>query len=356
MIRINILSAGFETPNARAFLYPFILWQDELRAAGLDCGLFRRADDDLADCDVLLVDSKVHRDLWAGQTAAIVEQFGAWAKRCRVIYCDTTDSSGWLQTALLPVVHGYAKAQVLRDRTRYLAPMYGHRPYADYYHRTFGIADADPEWSQPVPDAALLAKLRVSWNSGLADYSEWGPWRAELYRAVPLRALLRFPNAFTPPDTLRPTVISCRFGAGYPRASVAYQRLQIRERMAGRADTGKLGRRRYFRELRTSKVVVSPFGYGEITLKDFEVFLTGGLLLKADMSHMETWPDLFQAGETMLAYRWDLSDFVAVLEDAVADDARRRALAAAGQECYRAHIVGPRAAELFTEHLRTVIA
>jgi hypothetical protein len=60
--------------------------------------------------------------------------------------------------------------------------------------------------------------------------------------------------------------------------------------------------------------VVSPFGFGEITLKDFEVFLTGGLLLKPDMSHMQTWPDVFRAGETMAAHAWDLSDF----EDTVA--------------------------------------
>lgn len=356
MVRIHILSAGFETPNARAFLYPFILWRDELRATGLDCRLFRRAAEDLADCDALLVDSKFHRDLWTRQTAAVVEQFGSWAKRCRVVYCDTTDSSGWLQTALLPVVHGYAKAQLLRDRTQYLAPMYGHRPYADHYHRVFGVADADPEWSEPVPDAALLAKLRLSWNSGMADYSEWGPWRAELYRAVPLPALLRFPQAFTPPGVPRPNDISCRFGTGYPRASVAYQRLKVRERMAGRVDTGKLRRLTYFNELRTSKIIVSPFGYGEITLKDFEVFLTGGLLLKADMSHMETWPDLFRTGETMLSYRWDMSDFEAVLDDAVANHDGHRALAAAGQDRYREHIAGPRAAELFAAQLRTVIA
>ena len=29
-----------------------------------------------------------------------------------------------------------------------------------------------------------------------------------------------------------------------------------------------------------SKIVISPFGWGEITLKDFETFLTQGLLIK----------------------------------------------------------------------------
>ena len=43
-----------------------------------------------------------------------------------------------------------------------------------------------------------------------------------------------------------------------------------------------------------TKVVISAFGLGEIILKDFETFLTGGMLMKPDMSHMETWPNFMK--------------------------------------------------------------
>lgn len=356
MTRIHVLAGGFDTPNGRAFLFPLIKWRNALRDESLDIRIFTRAVDGLADCDALLVDSKVHRYRWGTEKDAVLEEFAGWTQRCRVIYGDTTDSSGSLLTDLLPIVHGYAKSQLIRDRTAYLKPMYGHRPFTDYYHREWGVADDSPEWSPAVTDRAQLVKLRVSWNSGLADYSLHGPLRMALYQRLPLPGLLRFLKSSKPPSATRPRDVSCRFGADYPRASVAAQRRMIREKLAGRIDTRKLSRRRYFHELETSKAVVSPFGYGEITLKDFEVFLTGGLLLKPDMTHMETWPDLFRGGETMLAHRWDLSDFESVLGDAVANYERHAGMAAAGQEVYHAHTSGASAPALFAQQLRNVIA
>lgn len=356
MTRVNVLAGGFDTPNGRAFLFPLIAWRDALRDGGLDIRIFSRATDDLADCDALLVDSKFHRYRWLNQKRETLDEFARWAQRCRLIYCDTTDSSGSLLTDLLPIVHGYAKSQLIRDRAAYLRPMYGHRPFTDYYHREQGVTDADPEWSPVVTDRTLLAKLRVSWNSGLADYSLRGPSRMALYQRLPLPGLLRFPNPSRSPSASRPQDISCRFGTDYPRASVAIQRRTIRDKLAGRIDTRKLSRRGYFRELETSKVAVSPFGYGEITLKDFEVFLTGGLLLKPDMTHMETWPDLFRGGDTMLAHRWDLSDFESVLNDAVANYDRHSEKAAAGQDAYREHTSGESASALFAQQLRQIIA
>jgi hypothetical protein len=355
MTTIHVLSPGFTTPNGRAFLFPLKVWRKALRRRGYTIKIFNRAHAALTACDVLLVDSKFHRDRWLHDTPGIVAEFSAWADQCRVVYCDTTDSSGWLQTELLPVVHVYAKAQLLRDRDRYRAPMYGHRPFTDYYHRKYGVVDAQPEWSLAVHDPAHLGKLRVSWHSGLADYSLMGPMRMALHGRVPLRGLLHFPQRFRKPDTYRPRDLSCRFGASYPRASVSFQRKMIRERMAGRMDTAKVSRRRYFEELATSKAVISPFGYGEITLKDFEVFFTGGILIKPDMTHIETWPDLFRGGETMLAHDWDLSDFETVVDRAISDYKSNIEIARAGQNLYRRHMISEEADDLFCDQFTTLL-
>jgi hypothetical protein len=74
-----------------------------------------------------------------------------------------------------------------------------------------------------------------------------------LYARVPLPFLLRFPEASAAPGDDRRQDVSCRFGADYPRVSVAYQRQQIRRRMADRIGTDKLSRRQYFAELRASQ-------------------------------------------------------------------------------------------------------
>ena len=44
--------------------------------------------------------------------------------------------------------------------------------------------------------------------------------------------------------------------------------------------------------------------------RDFEAVLNGSLLVKPDMSHLETWPDIFIPGETYVPIEWDGSDLV----------------------------------------------
>jgi hypothetical protein len=354
---VHVLTPGFTTPNGCAFLFPLEFHRKALAERGVTLRTFRTVTGALGDCDVLIVDSKFHRLRWERESEAVVAEFAELKRRCsRLLYFDTTDSTGGIQVEILPLVDRYCKSQLLRDRKLYLQPMYGARIYADYYHRNFGVADSDPEYSVPVPDAALLGKLTLSWNSGLADHSLFGPARMALYRRVPLAPLLRFPAAIASPSRPRANPVSCRFGANYPRQSVAWQRRRTRILLGHRFRTAKVSRAAYFRELASSKLVVSPFGYGEITLKDFEVFLTGGILITPDMGHLETWPDLFRAGETMLTHRWDLTDLEAKIDEALGDYPRFRAVAEAGQAAYLQHLGGAAAQLRFIDRFLALVS
>lgn len=64
----------------------------------------------------------------------------------------------------------------------------------------------------------------------------------------------------------------------------------------------------YLVELSSSKVCFSPFGYGEVCWRDFEAILCGSVLLKPDMSHIETTPDIYQPYKTYVPIKWDFSD------------------------------------------------
>ncbi len=355
-MRVHLLTEGFASPNGRAFLFPLLVWRRSLEEAGYALRLYREATPDLSECDLLLVDSKYHRREWVRGAERIVEQFARWRRDCPVVYFDTTDSTGYLQTELLPVVDLYCKAQLLRERELYLQPHYGHRIYADYYHRRHAVRDEREEWSTPVGERTLLSKLAVSWNSGLADYSLAGPLRMALYQRLPAGFLLRHPRPRGRAGDRRTIDVSCRFGTRYERATVAWQRCRIRELMEQRVDTGKLPRPAYFRELEASRVVISPFGLGEITLKDFEVFLTGGALMKPDMSHLETWPPFFVGGQTLFSHRWDLEDFEAVLAEALEREQLRRDVAAEGQRRYCEYTSGRDAAGRFVEHFSSLLS
>ena len=64
----------------------------------------------------------------------------------------------------------------------------------------------------------------------------------------------------------------------------------------------------YYQELTSSKICISPFGYGEICWRDFEAVLCGALLVKPDMSHVETNPDIYRPFETYVPVKWNFSD------------------------------------------------
>ena len=355
-IRVHVLTKGFASANGIGFLFPLHVHRRRLRDLGIRFRCFTRRAPEVAECDVLIIDSRFYSHRWRRDFGAALDELGTFAQQVgSVLYFDISDSTGWLQSQVLPFVSRYYKAQLLKRRETYLRPIYGNRVYADYYHREFGVDDDEPVAGRPVRSAEDLEKLRVSWNSGLADYSLWGPAIMGLRQRVPFDALLRFPRRFTPVKQPRAIPIACRFGIAYRRETIAYQRRRIRDTIGQRVPTDKLSRRAYLAEMRACCAVVSPFGYGEITLKDFEAFLCGALLVKPDMSHLETWPDLFRDNETMIAHRWDLSDLEETLDRVLADDARREAIAERGQALYRRYIASEAGYNEFCLRFRDIV-
>lgn len=355
-IRVHILTPGFTSPNGTAFLFPLHVHRGRLSDLEIRFRCLTHRSPEVADCDVLIIDNCFYLRRWARDESAALDEIAGYAERVgAVLYFDPSDSTGWLQPQVLPFVTRYYKPQLLKDRAGYLHPHYGNRIYADYYHRVFGVEDDEPVVSRPVASADDVAKLRVSWHSGLADYSLWGLARMGLRRYLSFDSLLAFPRSFTSVRQPRPVGVACRFGVAYDRDTVAFQRRRIRETLGQGLPTQKLGRRAYFAEMRAARIVVSPFGYGEITLKDFEALLCGALLLKPDMAHLETWPDLFRDGQTIATHRWDLSDVERVLDAMLADDARREEMAERGQALYRRYIASEQGYEEFCLRFREIV-
>lgn len=356
MLRVHVLSDGFASSNGRAMLFPLIVHRNRLRDCDIGIRIFDTVEPNIADCDVLFVDSKAFRKSWADGGEKTLELLSEWHSRTALIWLDTTDSSSWIRPELLPVVDLYCKNQLVRDRSILLRPLYGHRLFADYYHRTRGVDDVEPVWQPPVSDASLLRRLRVSWNSGLADWSWAGRYRQALYQRVRLPMVLRFAARFTPPSAERRLDVSCRMGTTYARDSVAWQRRALHERLAHLIQTDRVSRRQYFAELRNAKVVLSPFGWGEINYKDFETFLSGSILMKPDMTHMETWPDFYRPDKTFIAHAWDLDDVEDRIAEVLDNYPRYLDVAREGQRVYREALVGERGREAFCTRVAGLVA
>lgn len=358
MKRINILTNGFKTPNQRAFLFPILFHRKCLEDIGLSIRIFSEISSDLFDCDYLAVENKYFSKRWVNERDSVVEEIALLSDAVGgLIYFDITDSSGIDHAHALPHVTVYAKSQLMADKSRYLTPMKGYRPYSDFYAQEHGLKDFDDESSTPISSPALLDRMTVGWNSALADYSWLGPLRMAAYQRIPLRSFLRLPSVedYPKPSLTRSRAASIRIGTNYRRETVSFQRRSIAELLQGRLDTEKVSRKKYLKEISDSKVVISPFGLGEITLRDFEVMMSGSLLYKPDMSHMTTWPNLFVDGETIISHRWDLDDLLDKLEDILYNFSDYIDIAAEGQRRYFKYVSGESSGELFAGHLKSIL-
>lgn len=73
-------------------------------------------------------------------------------------------------------------------------------------------------------------------------------------------------------------------------------------------DGKKLPIEEYYNFMSRSKIVVAPFGYGEIAPRDIEASMVGAILIKPDMSHIETIPNPYKSQITYAPVKWDFSN------------------------------------------------
>ncbi|MDH5721762.1 MAG: glycosyltransferase [Alphaproteobacteria bacterium] len=355
MKKINVLSPGFISPNSAAYLFPLIKFKSALMDHDFDIVIKYAIDDDVTECDFLLIDSKFFEKGWSKDFDGTLKSIAALNRKAKVIWCDQSDSTGTFLGQILPHVHRYLKAQILKNRSEYMNNHYASRIYTEYYHKKYGIMDQSPFTDQPAKNKDDLKKIGISWNSGFMHYGMIGPYMIKVRERIPLDSMLAFASIRSRAKAPRLVDVTCRMGISYEHDTICYQRRKIRAILKDTLSTDKIARSAYFREIDNSKICVSPFGMGEITLKDFECFLSGSMLLKPDMNHMETWPNLFQDRKTCLFHSWDVDDIKDKIDWALRHNSERIEIAKAGQDLYESHTLGDNAGKLFAEHIKEIL-
>jgi len=354
---VHILTRPLEDQNVVAFVAPLFANRRLLKDAGVTFRCFEAPAPELTDCDVLIVNSAFWRGPWVERRAEAMSFIAKLVEQApQVLFFDRASTAGTVNADVLPLVRRYYKTNLLRDRSLYQRPLYGLRQFTDYYHRQFDVIDPEPAWSSPVKDARDLDKLRVSWNTAFGNYSLLGPRLSALYSRLPIAALMRPARRFHPPSADRPIDLSCRMGLSYKYETVAFQRRRMAELLREYRRTDRVSKIAYVRELRQSKIVLSPFGYSEVNYKDFETFIAGAVLLKPDMAHLETYPDLYRPDATYIAHRWDFADLrerIAQILDSYGDYVE---VARRGQAHYRASVASRDGSERFVAYFIALLA
>jgi len=259
----------------------------------------------------------------------------------KVIFYDDDDSTASTQWELLPLVDFFWKKQLLKDRDQYLRAFAGNRAFTHYYHELTHPGEALGTTAPVIEDPTQLAKLRVTWNLGIGLYPLshkkdllTGSLYPLLGGLVP-RTLVSVPPRKTRSffDQKQPFCQARYATKGYTPL-VGYQRELFSRLVEGRGQFrhGFIDRRAYSQELAQAQAVLSPFGWGEVCYRDFEAFQGGTVLIKPDMSTIDTWPDCYRPGETYVPLAWDGSDLFDRVDQVLTDGDNSRRMATRGFE------------------------
>jgi hypothetical protein len=335
---VNILHETTFTENGLAFQFPLRYNKARLRNCGMELNFFdSHAKSKIFECDVLGVSNKYFGKTWRTDDEQIFTFLSkAREQGCKILWFDIQDSTGTTQFNVLPYVDRYLKAQILKDLHGYKRRYRSHRIFAEYYHDLFNVpVEVLNERLHDHPSDEDLEKINVSWNSGMSHYGSARKYYKKIWHSMPLFPRW-YPKRWTDPSVDRGVPVSCRIGARYSRAAISRSREQVKEIMRKMGvPAEKIPREEYFAEMRNSIAAVSPFGLGEISLRDFEIVISGGAIVKQNSDHLKTWPNLFVDNETYIPIAWNLSDLDSVIDTIRSNPSEAVRIATTAQDRYK---------------------
>jgi hypothetical protein len=321
-LQILLISDGFSYTNEQQFaplIRHAVLLRDRLGVVFQ----IRRVEDalglaDLARFDVvgLKLSFRVPADRAVDIATTIKKRISAGGTK--FIYFDGDDDLNVQWPDLLSLVDGYVKKHGFAEVAGYGAKYIGKSNLTDYVAKTYNVSFAEdiiPK-SGGADTVAAAEKIYVGWNIALDDpiVDLWKRAATMPTIEIDIDALCRAP---VPPTSWL-----------FPLRNLAVTTL---EGMSGRfrilAPRERVSPEEYWREMMRSRICVSPYGYGEICWRDFEAIIAGALLVKPDMSHVKTAPDVFIPGVTYVPVRWDYADLEEKCAHYLANEDERRRIA-----------------------------
>jgi hypothetical protein len=278
-----------------------------------------------------------------------------------IVFFNGQPEAGPNRLDVLPFVDRFFDKSVFSDLENYRKPLYGKNLFADYYHKKYRITDEQTYLFKPSVSDADARRIELSWNIGVDGYPRRDfpqrlgaviaragfPDAGRLFKARPLRK----PADFSGEN--RKIAVHARIDP-VTCPSIAYQRRLFLQKIAEKQAketflTGLTTQSHYYRELSDAKITLSPFGWGEVCHRDFEAVIYGSLLLKPDMSHIKTYPDIYIPYETYVPLDWDGEDLFEKVDFYLSKETERQRIAQNAFEHYQKELAGleNRFAELF---------
>ena len=258
----------------------------------------------------------------------------------RAVYFDGDDDSSVAWPGVIDAADAYVKKHCYSSPSTYERPLVGKSILTDYAHRIHSVSFA----ADIIPKSgglsqAQIKKIVLGWNIAFDDKI------CDLAHDMPASAL----------ENPRDIDMLCR--ASVPSTTWTFRMrdtaVQALSTLKGsyriHAPTDRVSQADYYGEMLRARMSVSPFGFGELCWRDFEAILCGSLLVKPEMSHVTTFPDVFIPHETYVPVAWDYSDLESCCARYLADEGARRGLADTARERLLAELTASSFVEPFRD-------
>ncbi|MEM6681002.1 MAG: glycosyltransferase [Pseudomonadota bacterium] len=244
---------------------------------------------------------------------ALARVFDGFPADTVTAYLDSFANADIRHAGRFPNIDFYFKKSLFVDLAQFTRTTYGHTNLTEFYGRLYDLPDEMTDWKVP---ESVLPKLRLAPN---------------FLSSPSLTAAFVEADAL-PPFNAKDIDIHARLGGTKAVGWYGEMRRQAQSKIANIdgpnviVGTG-VSKQVFFDEMLRSKLCFSPFGYGELCWRDIEAMACGAVVVKPDMSHLRTEPDLFRDGETYIACRWDFADLEDKVRGILADDEKREHIA-----------------------------
>jgi len=216
--------------------------------------------------------------------------------------------------------------------------MYSYSLFEDYYHKKLLLRE--DRILKPNLSKDDLSKIKLAWNLGVGPYPQKGLWM-RLGEIIANYCSPKIGHKIGNINGSFKNISKDRIGHaifsthGHPY--IDYQRKIIQEvfKKDNSIILNKLKRKEYYELMGRSLITFSPFGWGEVCYREFEAILSHSLVIKPDMDHLETFPNVFIKNKTYIPLDWDLSNLKEITEHYFNHPEESQMIAKSAYECYR---------------------
>lgn len=327
-----VLVSDLDAPSSEQQFYPFSTYRRALRSRLRFHSVHLKLVDVLraprwilSHFDIVILKLSYRTD--ATEAIDIVRLFRNSIGHKKLLYFDGDDDICIQWKDMLSYVDLYVKKHAFLDRSRYLHKYIGKSNLHDYVHTKYNYVLTPRDYGNP-------------WEKQLM-ISESGPIAPEHLDKIVVGADLAGDDVIS---FLYKKVRGAQenmtkdydiiFRGSVTKGTIVYHLRGAIEPILREMEhdfcviipNQRVPRDEYYREMMRSKICVSPFGYGEICWRDYEAVLCRSLLIKPNMDHVETTPNIFQKYKTYVPVQWDFSDLREKCEYYLKNDKERQTI------------------------------